>query len=170
MNGMDITKTAYIGIGSNLGDKLDNCLRAIDQIEKISGVRVTARSPFYRTEPVGIQRQDWYLNGAIALSLHISVRALLTSLLDIENVMGRKRIKKWDSRIIDLDILIAGDEVIDEQGLTVPHPLMHKRRFVLVPLVQLAPELMHPTLGMTIGALLARIPEEGQSVEPIRVV
>jgi len=169
MNASETTKTAYVGIGSNLGDKLGNCVNAIDLIEKTPGLHVTATSPLYRTEPVGVQGQDWYLNGAMALSLHISTHTLLASLLDIEEKMGRKRQKKWDSRVIDLDILLSGQEIIKEEGLTVPHPLMHLRRFVLVPLAQLAPGLTHPTLGMTIGELLAGLPEKGQTVTPFRV-
>ena len=169
MNASETTKTAYIGIGSNLGDKLGNCVNAIDLIEKTPGLNVTARSPFFRTEPVGVKGQDWYLNGVIALTAHVSTHSLLACLLDIEEKMGRKRQTKWDARVIDLDILLSGQEIIKEEGLTVPHPLMHLRRFVLIPLARLAPDLIHPTLGMTMDELLAGLPENGQAVTSFTV-
>ncbi len=139
-------KTAYIGVGSNLGDKINNCLEAVVRIDEISGCRVTAQSDFYRTQPVGVKGQDWYVNGVIVLSSDIPARDLLKGLLAIELDMGRERKRKWDSRIIDLDILLFGEEVISEKGLQVPHPLMHLRRFVLAPMVSLAPDLVHPVL------------------------
>ena len=164
-----MTKTAYIGVGSNLGEKIDNCLGAIVRIDEISGCRVTARSGFYRTEPVGVKGQDWYVNGVIVLSVDISAQDLLKSLLAIEVDMGRERKRKWDSRIIDLDILLFGEEVISEKGLEVPHPLMHLRRFVLVPMVSLAPDLVHPVLGKSMTELLVDSPKKDQSVVPMGV-
>lgn len=164
-----MTKTAYIGIGSNLGDKINNCLEAIVQIDEISGCRVTAQSDFYRTQPVGVEGQDWYVNGVIVLSADMSAQDLLKSLLAIEVDMGRERKKKWDSRIIDLDILLFGEEVISEKGLQVPHPLMHLRRFVLVPMVSLAPDLVHPVLGKSMAELLVDSPKTAQSVVPMGV-
>ena len=162
-----MTKTAYIGVGSNLGDKVRNCLEAVARIDEIAGCRVTAQSEFYRTQPVGVKGQDWYVNGVIVLSADISARDLLKSLLAIEITMGRERKKKWDSRIIDLDILLFGEEVISEKGLQVPHPLMHLRRFVLVPMVSLAPDLVHPLLKKSMGELLVDSPKEDQSVVPM---
>ena len=162
-----MTKTAYIGVGSNLGDKTDNCLEAVVRIDEISGCRVTAQSDFYRTQPVGVKGQDWYVNGVIVLSAEISAQDLLKGLLAIEVDMGRERKGKWDSRIIDLDILLFGEEVISEKGLQVPHPLMHSRRFVLVPMVSLAPDLVHPVLGKSMAELLVDSPEKEQSVVPM---
>lgn len=164
-----MTKTAYIGVGSNLGDKTDNCLEAIVRIDEISGCRVTAQSSFYRTQPVGVEGQDWYVNGVIVLSADISAQDLLKSLLAIEVDMGRERKRKWDSRIIDLDILLFGEEVISEKGLQVPHPLMHLRRFVLAPMVSLVPDLIHPVLGKSMAELLVDSPEKDQSVVPMGV-
>ncbi|MBK5101331.1 MAG: 2-amino-4-hydroxy-6-hydroxymethyldihydropteridine diphosphokinase [Desulfobacteraceae bacterium] len=161
-------KTAYIGIGSNLGDTLNNCDNAIDLINGISGCGVVARSDFFRTEPVGVEAQDWYVNGVISLTTDLSVKELLNNLLAIESGMGRKREKKWDSRIIDLDILLFGEEVIEEKDLRVPHPHMHMRRFVLVPMVQLAPDLIHPVLGITMAELLNNSSLQGQAVTPIK--
>ncbi|OPX34864.1 MAG: 2-amino-4-hydroxy-6-hydroxymethyldihydropteridine diphosphokinase [Desulfobacteraceae bacterium 4484_190.1] len=162
-------KTAYIGVGSNLGDKINNCLEAVIRIDEIPGCRVTAQSGFYRTQPVGVKGQDWYVNGVIVLSADISAQDLLKNLLAIEIDMGRERKRKWDSRIIDLDILLFGEEVISEKGLQVPHPLMHLRRFVLVPMVSLAPDLIHPMLGKSMAELLVDSPEKEQSVVPMGV-
>ena len=164
-----MTKTAYIGVGSNLGNKINNCLEAVVRIDEISGCRVTAQSDFYRTQPVGVKGQDWYVNGVIVLSAEISAQDLLKGLLAIEVDMGRERKGKWDSRIIDLDILLFGEEVISEKGLQVPHPLMHSRRFVLVPMVSLAPDLVHPVLGKSMAELLVDSPEKEQSVVPMGV-
>jgi 2-amino-4-hydroxy-6-hydroxymethyldihydropteridine diphosphokinase len=160
-------KIAYIGVGSNLGDKLNNCLRAIDRMNGIPGSRVSAQSEFYRTAPVGVAGQDWYMNGVVALSTDITAQHLLRCLLAIEAGMGRERRRKWDSRIIDLDILLFGDGIIDEENLRVPHPMMHSRRFVLVPLVSLAPHLVHPVLGKTLVELLNSVSDESQAVIPL---
>ncbi len=164
-----MTKTAYIGVGSNLGDKINNCLEAVVRIDEISGCRVTAQSDFYRTQPVGVEGQDWYVNGVIVLSSDIPAQDLLKGLLAIEVDMGRERKRKWDSRVIDLDILLFGAEVISEKGLQVPHPLMHLRRFVMVPMVSLAPDLVHPVLRKSMAELLVDSPEKDQSVVPMGV-
>lgn len=163
-------KTAYIGIGSNLGNKLKNCLQAIDIISKIDGCRLAGQSRFYRTEPVAVEGQEWYINGAVSLEADISARNLLERLQHIEVDMGRPEHRKWDPRIIDLDLLLFGSDIIEEENLAVPHPLMHLRRFVLIPMTQLAPDLVHPVLGKTMIELLDEIHEGGQSVIPIEEV
>jgi 2-amino-4-hydroxy-6-hydroxymethyldihydropteridine diphosphokinase len=160
--------TAYIGIGSNLEDKRHNCLTAIERIEQIPGCQTTGYSDWYLTRPVGVKGQEWYVNGVVSLSTKIPPLGLLKRLLAIESDMGRVRRERWESRIIDLDILLYGREIINEEDLTVPHPLMHLRKFVLVPLVQLAPELIHPSLGVTMAELLGRIQNNGQEVVPIK--
>lgn len=159
-----MTETGYIGIGSNLGDKLNNCLKAIDLIDRTPGCRVEARSRFFRTEPVGVEGQDWYINCVISLSTRLSAQDLLNALQAIEAGMGRERKDKWASRTIDLDILFFGESVIDRKALRVPHPLMHLRRFVLVPMAQLAPDLKHPVLGKTMAELLDLLAGERQAV------
>ncbi|UCB50645.1 MAG: 2-amino-4-hydroxy-6-hydroxymethyldihydropteridine diphosphokinase [Deltaproteobacteria bacterium] len=159
--------TAYIGIGSNLEDKRHNCLTAVERVEQIPGSALTGRSDWYLTRPVGVKGQDWYVNGVVSISTKIPPRDLLGRLLAIESDMGRVRRKRWESRIIDLDILLYGHEIIKEEDLTVPHPLMHLRKFVLVPLVQLAPDLIHPSLGVTIAELLRRMTNNGQEVIPL---
>jgi 2-amino-4-hydroxy-6-hydroxymethyldihydropteridine diphosphokinase len=114
-----------------------------------------------------VEHQDWYVNGAALLDTGLSARELMNGLLAIEAAMGRVRKERWEARIIDLDLLLYGEEMIREPDLTVPHPLMHLRRFVLVPLADLAPDLVHPGLGVTLAALLADIDTEGQEIRPM---
>jgi 2-amino-4-hydroxy-6-hydroxymethyldihydropteridine diphosphokinase len=162
--------TAYIGIGSNLGDKRNNCLKALEMLGEIPGCELIGHSDLYLTSPVGVEDQDWYVNGVASISAGISAQELLKELLAIESVMGRIRNKeiRWASRIIDLDILVFGGEIIREKNLIVPHPLMHVRRFVLEPIVELAPDLIHPSLGVSMTELLQKLPENGQVVSRIR--
>jgi 2-amino-4-hydroxy-6-hydroxymethyldihydropteridine diphosphokinase len=154
----------YIGIGSNLGDREGNCVRAVELVDGTRGCRIIKMSALYRTEPVGVEGHDWYVNGAVSLASEISAHELLARLLEIESKMGRVRKGTWDPRPIDLDILLFGRDIITEDGLTVPHPRMHLRRFVLAPMAQLEPDLVHPVLGLTMRELLEGLPEEGQRV------
>lgn len=163
-----VLKVAYIGIGSNLGDKLKNCRKAIDIIDHTDGCTVSKQSPFYRTEPVGVTSQDWYVNGAIRIGTSLGPRELLKALLSIESHMGRVRHRKWEPRVIDLDILLYENEVIQEPSLMVPHPLMHQRRFVLQPMAQLDPGLIHPVLGKSMSELKDALGSEGQAAIPMR--
>jgi 2-amino-4-hydroxy-6-hydroxymethyldihydropteridine diphosphokinase len=156
--------TAYIGVGSNMGDPLNNCRKSIDMIDHIDGCQVTDTSPFYRTEPVGDTTQDWYVNGAIKVETTLEPGELLRSLMSIEADMGRVRHRKWESRIIDLDILLYGNEVIETNELVVPHPLMHQRRFVLMPMGRLDPERIHPVLKKSMAELVDDLIPEGQAV------
>jgi len=151
---------AYIGIGSNLGDTVLNCKHSIARIDGTSGCEVTARSDLFKTEPEGVAGQQWYANCVIEVKTERTPHNLLDSLMAIEHEMGRIRKKKWESRIIDLDLLIFGELVLDSPDLVVPHPLLHTRRFVLEPLVQVAPELVHPILNITIQRLLKKLPKE----------
>ena len=158
-------ETAYIGIGSNIGHKIDNCKMAISLMGRLEGCSVRLLSPFYRTEPVGVEGQDTFVNGVIGLDTDISAVTLLKHLLKIETDMGRVRLKKWDARVIDLDILLFGAHIINEPHLMVPHPLMHLRRFVLTPLLQIAPDVIHPVLRRSIRELAGALSEDGQAVE-----
>jgi 2-amino-4-hydroxy-6-hydroxymethyldihydropteridine diphosphokinase len=152
-------KTAYIGIGSNLGNKINNCLQSIKNIDRLPGCHVISRSSTFKTEPDGVSGQDWYANCVIQIKTTQGPAELLKSLVEIESGMGRVRKKKWESRIIDLDILLFNQEIISSDDLSIPHPLLHKRRFVLEPLAQLAPDLIHPVLKVTIRQLKEELPK-----------
>ena len=157
-------ETVFVGIGANMGDKARNCRQAVERVFRLPGCTRIGVSPLYRTEPVGVERQDWYVNGVMAVKVAIPARELLHHLLDIESSMGRIRMGKWDPRPVDLDILLFGRQVIGEKDLEIPHPRMHLRRFVLVPLAGMAPRLRHPVLGKTMAELLNDLPEDGQAV------
>lgn len=160
-------KTVYIAMGSNVGEKLNNCRKAIDLINSSDGCTVRGISRFYRTEPVGVTAQDWYVNAVIHIETILGPHELLRRLLSIESDMGRVRREKWEARVIDLDILLYGNEIIRMGELTVPHPLMHQRRFVLMPMVQLNPGLIHPVLGKSMSELMDDLEIEGQAVVPL---
>ena len=161
-------KTAYVGIGSNLGDRKGYCMAALERMAEIPGCKVLGHSDWYLTEPVGVEGQDWYVNGAASLSARIPAEDLLAHLLAIEKHLGRVRAERWGPRTIDLDLLLFGEEIINSSNLKVPHPLMHLRRFVLVPMAQLAPHAIHPVLGLTIEALLEQSPGSSQDVIPLK--
>ncbi len=149
----------FIGTGSNLGAKIKNCRIAIQMVDSLPDCRVTAQSDFFRTAPVGVEGHDWYVNAVFSIETELPPQDLLTHLLKVEKELGRQRIQKWDPRTIDLDILLYGSQVIDDKELKVPHPLMHSRKFVLVPMAQLAPDLLHPVLGKSIAELLFDLSE-----------
>jgi 2-amino-4-hydroxy-6-hydroxymethyldihydropteridine diphosphokinase len=159
---------AYIGIGSNLGDKRRYCNQAVERIKRLPNSELLKKSNWYMTEPVGVDGQDWYMNGAVSLATETPARDLLNHLLTIEKKMGRVRNRRWDPRTIDLDLLMYGQDIIEEDFLKVPHPLMHLRRFVLVPLVQIAPDLLHPVLGVAVSELLGRLSEDGQHLRSLK--
>jgi 2-amino-4-hydroxy-6-hydroxymethyldihydropteridine diphosphokinase len=127
---------AYIGLGSNLGDRLENLLRAVRLLEE-GDVAVRRSSRVYETEPVGGPEQPDYLNAVVEVDAQGSARDLLDTCLRIENEMGRVRDERWGPRVVDLDVLTFGDEEVDEPDLQVPHPRMHERGFVLIPLLEL---------------------------------
>ena len=157
-------ESTYIGMGSNIGNKIENCKKAISLMGRLEGSSVRAQSPFYTTEPVGVEGQDVFINTVICMDTDLSPGSLLKHLLKIETDMGRVRRKKWDARVIDLDILLFGRRVIEESHLIVPHPLMHLRRFVMMPLLKIAPNLIHPVLGKSIRQLAGELTEDGQAV------
>jgi 2-amino-4-hydroxy-6-hydroxymethyldihydropteridine diphosphokinase len=142
---------AYVGLGSNLGDR-EGTIRAA--VAELPGV--VAVSTLRETDPVGVTEQPRFLNGVLELETDLSARELLDALLAVERRLGRERRERWGPRTIDLDLLLYGDEVIDADGLTVPHPRLHERRFVLEPLADLAPTLEVPGLGR-VEKLLAEL-------------
>lgn len=146
---------AYIAIGSNQGDRELYLLRAIAEIGKIPDTKVVGLSPFYETTPVGMTDQPNFYNAVLRLSTRLSPHDLLKALQNIEdNVFKRKRTVKWGPRSMDLDILLYGNQIVKSPELIVPHPQMLNRRFVLQPLNDLAPELIHPETGLSIKHLL----------------
>jgi 2-amino-4-hydroxy-6-hydroxymethyldihydropteridine diphosphokinase len=146
---------AYVGLGANLGPREATLLRAVDLIAATPGVEALELSSFVETEPVGVVDQPDFLNGALALETSLSARELLDALLGVERELGRVREdgERWGPRVIDLDLLLYGDEVVDEPGLTVPHPRLHERRFALEPLLELEPGLGIPGRGSVSAAL-----------------
>jgi 2-amino-4-hydroxy-6-hydroxymethyldihydropteridine diphosphokinase len=148
----------HIGIGSNLGDRRANTGEAIEKVAQLPGTRVVRASSLYESEPLG-DAKTWFVNSVIEIESDLTPEALLKKLQAIEEAMGRKRVKgkRWGSRIIDLDILLFDQDVIDKRNLKIPHPELHKRRFVLLPLAELAPQVIHPQLGQSISTLLATV-------------
>ncbi|HEY7795994.1 MAG TPA: 2-amino-4-hydroxy-6-hydroxymethyldihydropteridine diphosphokinase [Gaiellaceae bacterium] len=142
---------AYVGLGANLGDR-EATIRAA--LEALPGV--VAVSSLRETDPVGVTDQPQYLNGVAALETGLSPRELLDALLAVERELGRERRERWGPRTIDLDLLLYGEETIDEPGLTVPHPRLHERRFALEPLSELAPDALIPGRGR-VAAVLAEL-------------
>ena len=155
-------KTAYLSLGSNVGDRAKNLEAAIAELKKVG--EVTAVSSFYETEPVEFTNQPWFLNCAVELETDKMPRQLLKAILEIEQSMGRRRAQNKGPRIIDLDILLFGSSMIDTAGLTIPHPAMQERRFVLMPLAEIAADVRHPRLGKTIREMLDELPA-GQAVK-----
>jgi 2-amino-4-hydroxy-6-hydroxymethyldihydropteridine diphosphokinase len=156
---------AYFSLGSNIGNGKAELHDAIARLEEHGPVR--AVSSFYETEPVEFIDQAWFVNCAIALETEETPEQLMASVLDIERQMGRQRIVQKGPRTIDIDILLFGDAVVNTNELTIPHPAMANRRFVLEPLAEIAPDVQHPVLNKTIRELLNDLPS-GQAVRKIK--
>lgn len=148
-----IMAVVYIGIGSNLGNKRENCLKAVKSLEE-SGLRISKRSSLHETEPWGVKEQPKFINMAVEADTDLPPKELLLLLKKIEDAMGRERMTRWGPRIIDLDILLYNDLQMKEPDLQIPHPLMHERDFVLEPLSEIAPDKVHPVLSRKIRDLL----------------
>lgn len=152
---------AYVSIGTNLGDREAHLALALRRLAALPETTLVAVSPVFETDPVGPPPQGPYLNAAAWLRTRLAPRALLEALLAIEREAGRVRTVRNAARPLDLDLLLYGTQVLDEPGLTLPHPRMAGRSFVLEPLAALAPDLEHPTLGVRIAELAARRRAEG---------
>ena len=152
----------FIGVGSNLDDPASRCVEAVRHVSVVNGIKFLRRSSLYRTEPVGFIEQEWFVNAVIEIRTVLSPRELLNALRAVEDGMGRLRGPQWGPRIIDLDILIYGQEVIQDDNLVVPHPELHKRRFVLEPLCELASYVIHPAFGISIRGLMDRLNDESR--------
>jgi 2-amino-4-hydroxy-6-hydroxymethyldihydropteridine diphosphokinase len=157
-----MNEIAYFSLGSNLGNREQNLQEAIRRAKAWG--RIVAVSSFYETEPVEFTDQPCFLNCVIALETTADPAQLMRELLRIENEMGRKRTLKKGPRSIDIDILLFGDAVVNTPELTIPHPEMTRRRFVLEPLAEIAPELLHPVSQKTVMQILAELPA-GQRVQ-----
>jgi 2-amino-4-hydroxy-6-hydroxymethyldihydropteridine diphosphokinase len=143
--------TAYVGLGSNLDDPVAQLTRAYAELARLPDTRLTARSPLYRSAPMGPQDQAEFVNSAAALATALAPQELLQGLLAIERAHGRQRDgMRWGPRTLDLDLLMYGDQVLHEPGLTLPHPGLHERAFVLYPLADIAPGLTVPGHGSVV--------------------
>jgi 2-amino-4-hydroxy-6-hydroxymethyldihydropteridine diphosphokinase len=151
----------YLSLGSNLGEREKNLASALDELEK-RGVKIPRRSSIYETEPVEIREQAWFLNCAIEVETDMPPQQFMSALLEIELLLGRRREAKYGPRTIDLDILLHGDTIVNTPQLTIPHAKMAERRFVLVPLAEIAPRAMHPVLHRSIAELLAQCPDQSE--------
>ncbi len=161
-----MTVLACIGVGANQGDRKAQCVRAVAALAAADRITVTAVSSWYETEPVGPVPQGDFINGVVAVETDLPAAELLALCLSIEQGMGRQRTVRWGPRTIDLDLLLYGDRVICEDQLTVPHPEMASRAFVMLPLAEIAPDLTHPLNGLTMAEMAARLrsPAVGDAV------
>jgi len=157
-------KLVYLSLGSNLGDLAANLNAAITGLRGLG--EIAAVSSFYETEPVELTAQPWFLNCAVKLDTEKMPKQLMSGILDLEKEMGRRRQQNKGPRIIDIDILLFGSSIIETKGLTIPHPAMHHRRFVLEPLAEIAPEVRHPVFKRTVRELRDALPP-GQAVRRI---
>jgi len=158
-----VKKTVYLSLGSNLGDRRANLRNAIGKLLNVGNL--LAVSSFYETEPVEFTEQPWFLNCAVALQTELNADDFLKEIISIEREMGRQRTAPKGPRTIDIDILLFGKAVIHQPQLTIPHPAMHQRRFVLEPLAEIAPDAQHPVLKKTAREMLKSLPKDGALVK-----
>ncbi len=158
--------TAYIGLGSNLGDKAANIKKALERLRETPGIQVKKVASLYKTSPLYVTKQDWFLNTVAEIETSLTARELLTLLKDMEKKLDRTPTIRWGPRTIDLDILLFGNDKIKDSDLVIPHPRMIERAFVMAPLAEIAPHLCIPGRGR-IGEL-ARLLCTDQNVEKFK--
>jgi len=151
----------FLGLGSNKGDRFSYLRQAVDSLNSIPGVTVNAVSSVYETEPRGVEDQSDFLNAAALVESSVSAEELAGSLKMLERSLGRTASERWGPREIDIDLLLYGSLVLDTASLIIPHPELHKRRFVLEPLRELDPDFVHPRLRASISTLYTRCPDKG---------
>lgn len=150
----------YIGIGSNLGKKKENYLEALTRIAKLPDTKIVKESSLYESQPFG-DSKEWYVNGVIEIATEFKPEMLLKKCKNIERAMGRKKVRKrWGARIIDLDILLYDTLKLEKKNLKIPHPELPNRKFALIPLSEVAPQVIHPVLGVTISELLVSVKDD----------
>ena len=162
--------TAYIGIGSNLGTSGENCVEAIEKISTNDHIKIISKSSFYKTAPIGDIEQDWFINSVIRVDTKLNPKELLLTLLNIESEMGRIRKEKWGPRLIDLDLLFYDKLILNQEGITLPHPEIQKRNFVLVPLNEISENLTHPILKKTVKTLLQESSDDSEVKKLTRII
>jgi 2-amino-4-hydroxy-6-hydroxymethyldihydropteridine diphosphokinase len=160
-----VEKTVYLSLGSNIGDREANLRTAIARLTAVG--QVVAVSSFFETEPIEFAAQPWFLNCAVALRTELMPKLFLAKIQAIEHEMGRRRVQPKGPRSIDIDVLLFGNSVISAPQLEVPHPAMHQRRFVLEPLMEIAPDVRHPVLKRSIRELLHDLPREAGQVKKV---
>jgi len=160
---------AYIGFGSNLGNRLNNCRNAIGALAALPFCTLLKTSSFYRTSPVGLVEQPAFINGVVLLETAEDAHWLFRQMVEIEKTFGRIRTLKWGPRSIDLDLLFFDDQIINTPELSVPHPLLHERRFVLEPLNEIAANFRHPCLGKSVADLRHHLNDGDQRVEVLKI-
>lgn len=151
--------TAYLSLGSNMGNRQENLVQGLEFLKNCSGIDLVKVSSFYETEPVGYEDQDWFLNAVAEIATNLSPQELLGVVAEVEKELGRVRTIRWGPRTLDVDILFYGQELIVEENLEVPHPRIQERAFVLQPLAEIAPDLIHPYYGQTIEEMLENLAE-----------
>ena len=152
-----VAHQVYIGVGSNLGNKKENFFEALLRVGKLPDTKIVKESSLYESEPIG-DAKEWFVNRAIEIETKFKPDMLLKKFKNIERAMGRKKVKKrWGARIIDLDILLYDAAIVKKKSLRIPHPEMPSRKFVLLPLSEIAPQVVHPELGVTISELLINV-------------
>ena len=145
-----------------MDDPAARCVDALCRLSQVSDIKVLRQSSLYRTEPVGFEKQDWFINAVTEIRTSLPAHELLKATQEMEDEMGRARGPRWGPRVIDLDILLYGQEIVEDDDLVIPHPELHKRRFILEPLCEIASYVIHPVFGVSLRGLMERLDDESR--------